>query len=248
MHFLLLLFLINFSIPYDGGSWQDPQQEVIYDSSSVQELEFDKEKIASYKEDPAFDYTENVQGETWWTKFKRYLGLQWNKVMNRLFGNYEAEGILLFFLKVLPYLIITGILFFVIWLFRRLNPAAAILENPSTNEVLITEEEEIIQSRDISKLIDAAVNEEKYNLAIRYQYLYLLRLLTKNQIISYESSKTNAEYSMEISSSNLRERFNHLSWIYDYTWYGSFEVDQQTYMNVEKKYGELRKMISEGNE
>ena len=41
--------------------------------------------------------------------------------MNWLFGDYEGNAILLFLVNYLPYLILVGIVGFIVWLFIKLN-------------------------------------------------------------------------------------------------------------------------------
>ncbi|GHA42284.1 hypothetical protein GCM10007103_24500 [Salinimicrobium marinum] len=217
-------------------------------SPSPSPLQFDREKLNSYKEQPEFDYTEEVAEENWWTKFKRYLQLQWQKFLNWLFGDHNPNSFVLFLLEILPYLILAGILGFAVWLFIKLNPGGAFLSNPKAGSVFLNEEEEIVQSRDIRKLIDEAVAGENYRLAVRYHYLLILQLLSQAGYIDYQFPKTDEEYLAEIEKEPLKNQFKKITRIYDFIWYGSFEVTRENYPKAEKEFQKMQQIINKRDE
>lgn len=224
------------------------QEQVNLEDTAPAPLEFNRDKLSELKQQPAFDYSEVQPQETWWTTLKRYLGLKWDQLMERLFGDFQAQGLLLYFLEILPYLIIGGVLIFAVWLFNRLNPAGAILEEPRQNNVFFSEEEEIVQSRDISSLVASALEEGNFRLAIRYQYLMMLRELDQKGFIAYESAKTNADYLREIRQKSFQDQFKHLTWIYDFTWYGSFAAGREDYRKAEREFSKMQELMIRSNE
>lgn len=244
-----LLFLFVFIVL---GSYSSSRpavfQEQVTEEAAPTPLEFDRERLSELKKQPAFDYSERDPQESWWTNFKRFLGLKWDQLMERLFGDFEAHGLLLYFLDILPYLIVAGVLIFAIWLFNKLNPAAVLLEEPDQNKVFFSEEEEIVQSRDISSLVATALEEGNFRLAIRYQYLMILRQLDRKGVISYESAKTNADYLREIRQKNFQDQFKHLTRIYDFTWYGSFSAGKEDYHMAEREFIKMQELIARPDE
>ncbi|HAT70516.1 MAG TPA: DUF4129 domain-containing protein, partial [Flavobacteriaceae bacterium] len=95
--------------------------------------------------------------------------------MNWLFGDYEGNAILLFLVNYLPYLILVGIVGFIVWLFIKLNIGNRFLKSPDSGEVLMSEDEDIIKRQHIPSLIEDALNNKQYRLAIRYHYLFVLK-------------------------------------------------------------------------
>src|SRR5690606_29549709 len=91
----------------------------------------------------------------------------------------------------------------------------------------ITEED--INQMDFRELINTKKNEGDYRLAIRYYYLWLLKTLANREIIAWHSDKTNSDYLYEIKDNTLRKEFEYLSYVYDYSWYGEFTVDDAGY-------------------
>lgn len=211
-------------------------------------LTFDKKKINFFKEQPAFDYSEKVSQENWWTRFKHAVQIRWNNFLEWLFGDYRINNFLLFFLELLPYLILVFLLFLITWLFAKLNPAASFLGTPQEGKVFLTEEEEIIQSRNIRKLIENAVSEENYRLAIRFQFLQILQLLTEKNFITYNFPKTDTDYLAEIEPKSLQEQFRQLTRIYNFIWYGSFEAQQKDYEKAKKEFQKMQELIDQKNE
>lgn len=211
----------------------------ILQESSIQNREnfdrvpvyFDQDQLNRYNQQDEFDYSQ-ATGDNWWTKFKRYVTLQWNRLMSWIFGDIPTGGFLLFLLQVLPYLILSGMLMLFIWLFRRMNPGGVLLQSSTQEHVWIDKEEEIVQRSDIDHLIEMALAEKDYKSAIRYQYLLVLQTLNKQRIINYQSAKTNEEYAQEIKSETLRAAFRKLSRVYDYTWYGSFTASHEIFIKM----------------
>lgn len=218
-----------------GIKQDDLEQEEIYES-----VHFDDARLKQYSEDPDFDYSQ-VTSESWWSRLKAYLRLQWSKFITWLFGEIPSSGLLLFIIKALPYLILLGVLFFFLWLFYRMNPGSAFMEQPNNSTVFASEEEAIVQSQDIDKMIEQALLDNNYKLAIRYQYLLVLQFLSKHNLITFQTDKTNADYAMEIEHEYLKGTFLNLSRIYDYTWYGNFEANLNKFNQMKTGYLELIK-------
>ena len=244
---VLLLFLFCSctcfaSVLQDASS--ERQEQLKYDREPAPApLDFDQEKLNSLKEQPTFDYTEKPVEDSWWNQLKSYIRLQWQRFINWIFGPYEMNTFWTLVIEIIPYLIITGIFFFILWLFIRLNPGNSILSTPETGSVYLSAEEEIIQSQDIDQLIRNAVSEEKYRLAIRYYYLLILRRLKEKNLIDYKFSKTDEEYLAEIKPQALHRQFGQLTRIYDYIWYGSFEASRENFTKAEKEFQQMQQLI-----
>jgi flagellar basal body-associated protein FliL len=105
------------------------------------------------------------------------------------------------------------------WLFQKKNDPLLIYQ----------EDVDISTETDLPSKIKEALEQKNYRLAIRYHYLYLLQTMTQNGIISYNKEKTNSDYRYEIKNQALAEAFDYTSYIYDYTWYGGFEMSSTQY-------------------
>ncbi|MBV1922987.1 MAG: DUF4129 domain-containing protein, partial [Flavobacteriaceae bacterium] len=222
--FIILFFIFSELhsevMPQDSISMQN--KEVIYDrDGDVTPIEFNKDEIESYKKDSDFDYTEIEEEENWWTSFTKWLKDVWLRFWHWVFGDYEDNGIIAFFVNILPYIIILGIIIFIGWLFYKLNPGARLLKSKEAPEMFFTEEEEIIKSKDIQELINKALERKDFRLAVRYYYLLLLKNLTDVHLIEYEFDKTNSDYLKEITAKAINHNFEKATLLYDYIWYGN---------------------------
>lgn len=249
----LLLFLF-FSLNSFGASSvaQDSiakdWQELRLDTASAPEpLLFEEGRIETYKSDPQFQYTE-TSPDNWWTRFKSYVNLQYQRLMAWLFGEYQASSFVLFIIRLLPYLVLIGIVVLAIWIFNRMNPAASLLGTPPEGKVFFSEEEEIIRSQDITILIEEALADRNYRLAIRYSFLRVLQQMSDKGLIEYEFSKTDTDYLSELSQPVHQQQFQRLSKIYDYVWYGNFEASLSYFERSQREMDLMLDLIGKNNE
>ena len=213
------------------------------DDTDVNPLQIDRSFIKDLKEDSDFNYVEIVEEVTWWQKIKRWLNTKWIQFMNWLFGDYEGNAILLFLVNYLPYLILVGIVGFIVWLFIKLNIGNRFLKSPDCGEVLMSEDEDIIKRQHIPSLIEDALNNKQYRLAIRYQDLFVLKQLTDAEQIDDEFDKTNTDYLNEITNKNLKNGFTNITRIYDFIWYGNFSITQKDYVKAKAQFNEIETLL-----
>lgn len=102
---------------------------------------------------------------------------------------------------------------------------------------------ETANPNDFEQLISKAENNNDYRLAIRYYYLLVLKSLSLKNIIEIEDDKTNAEYLNEIKNIDLNIAFSRILYVYNYTWYGEFAVNQQQYNIAKNNFQSLIKNI-----
>jgi hypothetical protein len=67
--------------------------------------------------------------------------------------------------------------------------------------------------------------------------------MSHKNIIELHKDKTNSDYQYEIKNAPLRQSFGYLSYIYDYAWYGEFEVSRSDYEHAAKAFDETLQMI-----
>lgn len=242
----IILFLVLASLDFYAQETEATDSPVVtYDEKSERTpIYFEQEKIETYKEDDSFNYLELEVEENWWQRFKKWLGNLWSEFWNWLFGAYEPGGFVAFMIRLIPYLIIFLVVGFVIWLFYKLNPGSQFLRTKEDPSVFFTEEEEIIRTKDIKRLIKKALEHKDYRLAVRYYYLLILKKLTDAQLIEYEFDKTNSDYIREISSEGIGQNFIKATNLYDYIWYGNFEVTETDYYKAQTTFTNLESQIS----
>lgn len=224
-------------------------QNLQYDTgSSLNPVSFQPEKISQYKAEKAFDYLEIQEQDNWWTRLKRWVNTRYQQILEWLFGDYEANTILAFLLRVLPYLLIGALVGLIFWLFIRLDPGNTLLNESEKPEVFYNDEEKIVRSQNIPQLIEEAISQGNYRLAIRYYYLQLLKLLNDKEIIKYESQKTNSDYLNEIKKDHFRQPLKNLMRIYDFSWYGGFSISEGNFRSAQQSFLEMESLLKTGRD
>lgn len=216
------------------------------DQELLTQKKFDKSKLDSYKADKDFDYTENIEVKepTMFDRILNWFGRQIVRFLEWIFGAKNAQGIFKTLLMALPYIVAGLVLFLLFKFFLRVNSNAIISNATNKSVVTITEEEELIKNKDLSKLILQAIENKNYRLAVRYYYLQLLKQLEEKELIVWELQKTNEDYSSEIHEANLKTTFKKLTKLYDFIWYGSFDINEFEFGKVSSDFESIIKHLN----
>lgn len=97
---------------------------------------------------------------------------------------------------------------------------------------------------DIKTLITNAENATDYRLAIRYYYLLVLKELARKNFIKFEDDKTNADYMQDLANQKFNREFAYTSYLYNYTWYGEFDLNPTQYQTAKNRFVELIKKVN----
>jgi large-conductance mechanosensitive channel len=223
---------------------------VQYDRSILDIQEISEEDLQIYRDDPDFDYEIVKADLTWWDKFLNWLAdiFSWlinllSRFFEWLFGVEKAAGYLAIFFDIIPYILIAILLFLLIKFFLNVNARALTYSRKNQTIVALSEDEHIIKNEDIDQLIRQALKDKNYRLAIRYYYLLLLKSLGHKEYIVWELQKTNEDYINEIEKPNIKEHFGRITRLYDYIWYGGFDIDKANYQIVEATFLKLKKSL-----
>ena len=91
-------------------------------------------------------------------------------------------------------------------------------------------------STDLFALIRTAEQNGAFRLATRYRYMWLLQELDTRQLIHMHPDLTNWDYIRQLDSHPLNQKFRYLTTAYEYTWYGEFELNNNQYDLIRKKF------------
>lgn len=95
---------------------------------------------------------------------------------------------------------------------------------------------EDIHTIDFPKLIGEAIGEQDYRMAVRLHYLLALKQMTDKGLIDWRNWKTNDDYVQEIKDQDLRFSFNQMTLVFDFTWYGEFEMNAQNFVSAQNMF------------
>lgn len=98
---------------------------------------------------------------------------------------------------------------------------------------------ENIENADIPTLIKQAEESGNFRLAIRYNYLLLLKTLSYKNLITFEEDKTNNDYINELRKQPFGSSFQYISYLYNYIWYGEFLINKNQYHLAKDNFNNL---------
>lgn len=200
------------------------------DSSQITVNTFPKDFKQRYR-DAEFIYEFKAPEKNAWDRFKEWLADIFRNFFN--FTNDEdSMHAVEIVLKTIAVLLVVFVIYLIAkallnkegrWIFGRSSDAKIIRYDDIANN---------IHQQDFKKLIATAKQSHDKRLVIRYYYLWLLQKMTDRQLIEWDIEKTNSDYYREIKSAAAKDRFAYVSYLYDYVWYGEFELDDATYQKT----------------
>lgn len=217
---------------------------VNYDTSPIEQKNFDTEQIEKYRADKDFDYTEKKQEQGFFAKVWNWFMRILQRFFEWLFGVERATGALEAFLTVLPYLILAVVLYFLLRFFLKVDSNSLKLNGAKKTTINLTEEEELIKNEDIQSLIDKAIANKNYRLAIRYYYLSILQKLAAKEFIEWQQEKTNEDYIKEIEKPTIKDKFTKSTLLYDFVWYGNFNINEPEFVKAQAEFTKLKNLIN----
>jgi hypothetical protein len=235
----IIFLLVTFSV-----FSQTDSLVVKNDKSNIVQKKIETKNLTAYKSDSDFNYDEAISEKpSLIVRFFSWLGRLLKNVLEWIFGVKYAQDIFAVILAVIPYLIAGLVVFLLLKFFLKVNSKSIIETSKNIPTVTITEEEELIKTKDISKLIEKAIEQKNYRLAVRYYYIFLLKQLEQQQYINWEQQKTNDDYSHEITNSTIKNAFIKLTHLYDFVWYGNFSINEMEFKKVETNFIKMNQLI-----
>jgi len=232
----LLLFMFFFC-----GFSQQEKDSIIIPTDENQILDtryFDGDLKEKYTGDE-FDYS-SQEGEAQ-NLIKRFLSWFFNWI-DESFG-INISPFTLEIIEWLIYILMGGLIIYLLVRFFSGENFSAVFTKKATSILDINLSEDHIENVDLDALIKSALEEKDYRLAVRYQYLRILKILSQKGIIDWHYEKTNSDYQNEIEAQNVKSGFSDVSYLYDYIWYGEQEIDNTKYEAVEARFATLKNSI-----
>lgn len=141
-------------------------------------------------------------------------------------------------------LLATGLGYF-IYTFLEMPERYRSKAETEAGRVDITEiEEDKLTLAETESLLDRAVRNEQFDLAIRLQYLALLKRLHDMKMIRFAKDKVNLLYIREMDRIPvLAAPFRHITHNFERNWYGRYPIDRLTYKLVAETYADFNSKL-----
>lgn len=230
----ILLFFILLSNSIEAQKAADTLR--IDSSDTFSKRSFTSDLNEKYK-DKSYNYEEDLKDYklNLWQKFNGWLSEKIQNIFN--FSNpVKAVNTIIWVLKILGIILIVFVLYKIVkafineegnWIFGRKSDKIEIISHDLEQNILQT---------DFKVLVQDAIDHKQYRWAIRYYYLWSLKYLAQNNKIEWHFEKTNLDYLNELENMELKSQFGYLSYLYNYCWYGEFNLDEHEFKAGESTF------------
>ena len=138
--------------------------------------------------------------------------------------------------KYVFYLLIGGaILFILIKIIQNINASPAIDIDKDRVYTLAEVEDKILEV-DLDRILAEALLDQDYRLALRINFLIIIKMLAVNGNIIWKKEKTNWEYFNEVKDKNIALKFKEIITPFETIWYGEHELNENQYMRLQPMY------------
>lgn len=182
-----------------------------------------------------FQYEVKLSDKSAWDRFKEWLAYWFKKIFG-LSDTKVSSNYVEITLKVLAGLIVIYVVYLIVKVI--LNKEGQWVFGKSSTKKIISDDdiEKNLVHVDFEKLLKQTLKDNNHRLAIRYYYLWTLKKLSEQNLIDWHVDKTNTDYLYEIQSNDLKTNFQYLSYLYNYIWYGEFEMNDSTFQHAKKAF------------
>lgn len=200
------------------------------DHSKLKVVKVPQQKLDEYKNSNDFNYLfKRAKGLDFWSLFWRWF----NDVLRGFFSNEGAA-------PYIRYAIMFAVIAFIIYKIAGGNLSGIFAKNKKVKgENGFDYFEEDIHQENMDEKLRNAIKERNFRAAIRFYYLSLLKQLDANELIKWELGKTNRDYQRELKNQSYLDDFIRLSGVYEYSWYGHFEVSEERFLRWQQGFTDI---------
>jgi hypothetical protein len=209
------------------------QKELKTDKSQLKNKQFQVNFQAKYKS-KEFQYEVKVVESNFWDRLKEWI-YNW---LEKLFGlsritSMKTIGIVV---RVVAALIVLYVVYLIVKLLINKEGQWFIGKSTTKNIISYQDIEKDLTKVDFEKLINSTLKSGNKRLAIRYYYLWLLKKMAEKNHIDWNPEKTNSDYLYEIQNRDLKQRFGYASYLFNYIWYGGFDLEEIDFTSAQNTF------------
>ena len=143
---------------------------------------------------------------------------------------------------VLIAIILIALLGFIVYSASDVKANAKIHTHGMDEETLKDIEENPFEN-DLERMIYEALKRSDYKLAIRLQFIYVVRLLSENGLITWKKHKTNSAYARELKAHKFSPNYNRLNTLFEHVWYGNWELNNKVLAEITESFDDSLKQL-----
>ena len=134
------------------------------------------------------------------------------------------------------YIIVVGlVLFLIIKILVNLNKNPNITKQEISIEAL-EEIEEQMHELNLNELLSEAIANESYHVALRINFLIIIKSLSENGHIKWAKEKTNWEYHSETKEVLVKDHFKEIIIAFEPVWYGEHVLTKEGYFGLKPMF------------
>ena len=220
------------------------EKDIQVDSGTVETKHFEKNFKKKYT-DKEFIYEYKAPEKNWWDHFKHWLA----RLIFNLFNFSSVKTSLNFvaiLFRIIAVLVVIILIYFIARALTKQEGRWIFGKNANKKTLFYSDAEKNIHLLDLEKLITESIEAGERRIAIRYYYLWLLKVMAQNNYIEWDIEKTNSDYLYELYNPAHKEEFTYLSYLYNYIWYGEFEIDDAKFRKTENRFKKALKTFGNG--
>ena len=233
----IIMFACFFFSSIKAGAWQNKEDVLQYDSSTVQLRNLPDSNIKSYRTNEEFNYSiQRSEGVSIWDRF-------WYWVFRKI-SDIQANKFWAKFFEVLIWIFCISAFVYAALKLTGMNSTALFATDKKNDQLDYLLEEDNIYAINFPEAIQVAIQERNFRVATRLLYLQSLRKLADAELITWKINKTNDVYLHELSSTSLRESFGFLTRAYEYAWYGAMPLEEALFKEIHQQFINFNNNIS----
>ncbi len=209
---------------YQNKAGKFPGEAVFRSVPDTTVARMKREKEFAYANDPAY-----------WTREE--------KVYKKGFLDYVFDFFQSDIVRWIFYIFIAGLIIFVLYRIVIVNDLFVIYSSKknkrNAEDAGLTETYTFL----IDQKIHDAIDQKKFNAAVRYLYIKTLYALNDKKWIQFHAEATNSEYVKQMSQHKNIDDFRFLTRVYEYVWYGRFEITEQQFSIVHHNFQKFHATI-----
>jgi len=198
---------------------------------------FDNQTIDQLKSSDAFFYLDETRIKT---DYKAMFFSWMQTMLNKIFGSKIGS----FILGNIHYFLILLAAILILYKITNISFASSSYRINNNKYSIHFDEIDHVEKIDFDILIQEALLSNNYRLAIRYQYLNMLKKLSVAGLIIHSPHKTNIEYTYELVDAKLRDSFKQIAFIFDYVWYGENKITNGSYSDLQPSFSRFEDALT----
>jgi len=153
--------------------------------------------------------------------------------------DYNLSG----FKYVFYFLVIGLVIFLIIKIIINYNSNPSLSKNTISIDS-IEEIEDKMHEIDLDKLLEEAIKAKNYRIALRINFLIIIKMLSQKNEIIWAKEKTNWEYYEEVSDLKTKDLFKGIITSFEPVWYGEHLLSEEQFNALSPSYEQLKKQLA----